>query len=84
MSVTEQGATLVNLGDTGLTVADPNADVRGRAVVDHNGEEIGKVDDLLIDDRERRVRFLRVGHGGFLGIGASHFLVPVDAVMCPL
>ena len=72
--------TLVPLGDSTLTVANPDEDARGRTVVDRHGEEIGKVDDLLIDDRENRVRFLRVAHGGFLGIGQDHFLVPVDAV----
>jgi sporulation protein YlmC with PRC-barrel domain len=54
--------------------------VRGRTVLDRNGEEVGKVDDLLIDERQRSVHFLRVGAGGFLGIGASHVLVPVEAV----
>ena len=74
------GSTLVRLGETDLTVADRRADVRGRKVVDAAGEDVGNVDDLLVDDTETRVRMLRVEHGGFLGIGADHFLVPVDAV----
>lgn len=74
------GDTLVRLNETTLTVADPRTDVRERKAVDAEGEEIGTVDDLLVDDAEHRVRFLRVRHGGFLGIGAEHFLVPVDAV----
>ena len=73
-------ARLVRLSDTDLTVADPAEDVRGRTVVDRNGDEVGTVDDLLIDDRANKVRFLRVGAGGFLGIGEQHFLIPVDAV----
>ena len=72
--------TLVRLNESTLTVADPGADVRGRKALDGTGEEIGEVDDLLVDDAEHKVRFLRVKHGGFLGIGAEHFLVPVDAV----
>jgi len=74
------GDTLLRLNETDLTVADPRSDVRERTVVDADGQEIGTVDDLLVDDSEHRVRFLRVRHGGFLGIGAEHFLVPVDAV----
>ncbi len=73
-------ATLVRLGDTDLTVNDPREDIRGRTVVDRNGEEIGHVDALLIDDQERKVRFLQIASGGILGIGAQTFLVPVDAV----
>lgn len=72
--------TLVRLSETTLTVSDPRADVRGRTVVDPDGEEAGTVDDLLVDSGETKVRFLRVRHGGFLGIGAEHFLVPVEAV----
>ena len=79
MSVPE-GTTLLELSETELTVSDAQADVRGRDVQDATGEKIGEVDDLLVDDEEARVRMLRVKHGGFLGIGADHFLVPVDAV----
>lgn len=71
---------LVRLSESNLTILDPQADVRGRKVFDRDGEEIGRVDDLLVDEGEARVRFLRVAAGGFLGIGERHLLVPVDAV----
>lgn len=72
--------TLVRLRDTDLTVA-PDDDIRGRKVIDRDGEEIGDVDALLIDDQDERVRFLEVGSGGFLGIGEEKRLIPVDAVV---
>lgn len=72
---------LVKLGDTHLTVRSPLEDVRGRTVIDQSGDEIGHVDALLIDDQERKVRFLQVASGGVLGIGEQRFLVPVDAVL---
>lgn len=80
MTEGKQIEMLVRLSETNLTVADSAEDVRGRTVLDRNREEIGKVDDLLLDKQENKVRFLRVGHGGFLGIGEDQFLVPVDAV----
>ena len=80
MSTTEIPGRLVWLGETYRTVADPEADVRGRTAIDSNGDQIGRVEDLLVDDEEDRVRFLRIGSGGFLGLGREHFLVPVDAV----
>ncbi len=80
MSDTARMGTIVSLRDANLTVADPSEDVRGFEVIDRHGEKIGDVDDLLLDLDEKRVRFLRVAHGGFLGIGEEHFLVPVDAV----
>jgi sporulation protein YlmC with PRC-barrel domain len=80
MSVNTNTDTLVKLGDTDLQLADPIEDVRGRKIVDRAGEAIGHVDALLIDQRDRKVRFLRVASGGFLGIGERTFLIPVDAV----
>jgi sporulation protein YlmC with PRC-barrel domain len=75
-----ENAKLVRLADTDLTLADTDDDVRGKTVVDRGEEEIGEVDDLVIDEDERRVRLLQVGSGGFLGIGKQKVLVPVDAV----
>jgi len=72
--------TLVDLDDTDLTVASPADDIRGMSVVDRHGEDVGDVDGLLIDEGERRVRFLMVGSGGFLGIGKKKRLIPVDAI----
>jgi sporulation protein YlmC with PRC-barrel domain len=83
MSETTQPRSLVKLGDTDMTVADPAEDVRGRAVIDRDGQEIGTVDALLIDDRESKVRFLQVGSGGFLGLGEQKVLIPVSRLVDP-
>src|SRR5215470_9573737 len=80
MAQIEKTATLVRLSDTELTIANPAADIRGRTVVDRNGEDIGEVEDLLIDAHEKRVRLLEVASGGFLGLGKTKFLLPVDAI----
>jgi sporulation protein YlmC with PRC-barrel domain len=76
----EADTTLTRLGDSGKTVADPAQDIRGLKVVDTSGEDVGKVDDLIVDARTERVHFLRVEHGGFLGIGATPLFVPIEAV----
>ena len=71
--------TLERLSQTGLMLADPKQDIRGHTVLDQEGEKVGKVDDLLVDD-ERKVRLLEVGSGGFLSLGREQTLVPVDAI----
>ena len=71
---------LHRLKDSNFQVADPRGDIRGRKVLDSAGDEIGKVDDLLIDDREGRVRFIEVAFGGFLGLGETKVLLPVETV----
>jgi sporulation protein YlmC with PRC-barrel domain len=70
---------LVKLADTNLQI-DPDEDVRGQKVYDKGEQEIGHVADLLVDEAERRVRFLEVESGGVLGIGAKEVLIPVDAI----
>jgi sporulation protein YlmC with PRC-barrel domain len=65
---TKHNATLYTLGDRGQTIDGLANDVRGRHVKDKNGEGIGKVADLLVDDLENKVRFLLVEHGGFTKI----------------
>jgi len=71
---------LLKLSDTDMTLASAAEDIRGRKVVDAHGEDVGDVDDLMIDDTENKVRFIRVASGGFLGMGAQKFLIPVDAI----
>lgn len=73
-------SALTPLSESNMMLADPNADIRGRKVLDSKGEEIGMVDDLLVDDHELLVRFIKVKSGGFLGIGAETTFIPVDAV----
>ena len=71
---------LVSMNDAALTPKDPAEDVRGRTVVDVDGKDIGRVEDLMLDEDESRVRFLQVGAGGFLGLGERKFLIPVDVI----
>jgi sporulation protein YlmC with PRC-barrel domain len=76
----QKKGALLKLSDTNLTLGDPEEDVRGRKAIDRDGEDIGTVEDLFVDDEENKVRFLQIGSGGFLGIGERKFLIPVDAI----
>ncbi|MEU4191938.1 PRC-barrel domain-containing protein [Kribbella sp. NPDC026611] len=77
----EEPVGLVRIDDTDLTLARMEDDVRGDTAVGSDGEEIGKVASLYVDEPERRVRLLDVESGGLLGLGAEHRLIPVDAVV---
>jgi sporulation protein YlmC with PRC-barrel domain len=74
------GTVLLSLNDTDLTTLNPEEDIRSRDVFDADGEKIGHVNDLLLDQDEQRVRFFEVGHGGFLGIGEKRIIIPVDTI----
>ncbi len=77
---TDSMPLLLGLSKEGLTVADRAEDVRGYRVSDKDGHDIGEVDELIVEDGKHIVRFLRVAAGGFLGLGAAKFLIPVDAI----
>jgi hypothetical protein len=47
---------------------------------DKDGRDLGTIEGLLIDEAERKVRFMEVGSGGFLGLGESKSLIPVEAI----
>jgi len=71
---------LVKLGDSNLALSNSGDDIRDRKVIDANGQDIGHVSALFIDKKERKIRFLQVKAGGFLGIGEQEFLVPIEDV----
>jgi sporulation protein YlmC with PRC-barrel domain len=75
-----QHEEFVRLSDSELHLKNPEQDVRGLDVYDRGGDRIGSVEDLYIDEQERKVRLLEVGAGGFLGMGEKHFLIPAEAV----
>jgi sporulation protein YlmC with PRC-barrel domain len=54
-------------------------EIVGTKVRDPQGEEVGKIDDLVFDN-EGRISFAIVGYGGFLGIGQNLVAVPVNSL----
>jgi sporulation protein YlmC with PRC-barrel domain len=53
-------------------------DVRGQEVIDSKGEVIGEVDALLVDEDQKKVRFLYVATSA--SDGRDRFVIPVDAL----
>ncbi|HEX2980513.1 MAG TPA: PRC-barrel domain-containing protein [Anaerolineaceae bacterium] len=47
-------------------------------VQDANGEDLGDVNDFVLDAAGNRIQYVVVGAGGFLGIGEQDLLVPFD------
>lgn len=71
---------LSRLHDIGQTVSASAEDIRGRMVKDKDGQDVGKIEHLLIDDAEQKVRFLEVASGGFLHLGETKSFIPVEAI----
>ncbi len=57
---------LSRLHDSGRTVSASDEDIRRRMIKDGNGQDVGKIEYLLIDDVEQKVHFLEIASGGFV------------------
>lgn len=54
--------------------------VIGDPVVNRQGENLGKIEDLVIDPLSARVDYAVLSFGGFLGMGDKLFAVPIEAL----
>jgi sporulation protein YlmC with PRC-barrel domain len=54
--------------------------VTGDSVVNRQGEDLGKIEEIMLDIDEGRVAYAVLSFGGFLGIGDKLFAVPWKAL----
>jgi sporulation protein YlmC with PRC-barrel domain len=71
---------LIKLRDSTLPRGATAKSLLDSDVYDRDGERIGSVKDLYVDQDGGEVRFLDIGAGGFLGLGEKHFMIPMEAV----
>ncbi|MBP2295045.1 PRC-barrel domain-containing protein [Azospirillum rugosum] len=55
----------------------PAEDLQGKTVVGENGQQLGEIEDVLIDPQSKRAQKVIFARGGFLGIGEKQ--VAIDA-----
>ena len=66
----------------GSTVSRENPDflstdsIKGDKVVNPAGEDLGKIEELMIDLENGRVAYAVLSFGGFLGMGDKLFAIP--------
>lgn len=58
----------------------PGGRLTGRHVRNPAGEELGTIEELMIDCASGRVAYAVLSFGGFLGLGSKLFAVPFDAL----
>jgi sporulation protein YlmC with PRC-barrel domain len=54
-------------------------DVKGHKVVNKNEEELGKIEDYMLDLETGRMAYAVLSFGGFLGMGEKLFAIPWSA-----
>jgi sporulation protein YlmC with PRC-barrel domain len=54
--------------------------LKGDKVVNLQGEDLGKIEDLMIDLERGRIAYAVLSFGGFLGMGDKLFAIPWQAL----
>ena len=57
-----------------------NKEVIGRKVINPQGDNLGKVEEVMVDAIPGRVAYAVLSFGGFLGVGDKLFAVPWTAL----
>jgi sporulation protein YlmC with PRC-barrel domain len=57
----------------------PASKIIGETVVNRQGENVGKIDELVIDAKKNRVLYAVLSFGGFMGMGNKLFAMPWEA-----
>lgn len=55
------------------------SDVKGHKVVNKNAEDLGKIEDYMLDLETGRMAYAVLSFGGFLGMGEKLFAIPWSA-----
>lgn len=71
-------------GDTTVPEALSATTLIGDGVVNPQGEDLGKVEEIMLDIRSGRVAYVVLSFGGFLGLGDKLFAIPWDALSLDL
>ena len=68
----------------GLFSISVNKSILGMKVMNTEREDLGKIEDLVIDTRDSRVAYAILSFGGLLGMGDKHFVIPWQALTIDL
>ena len=58
--------------------------IKGDKVVNRSGEDLGKIEELMVDLQDGRIAYAVLSFGGFLGMGNKLFAIPWKALSLKL
>lgn len=57
-----------------------NKSIVGMRVINNDSEDLGKIEDVILDTRNNRASYAILSFGGILGMGDKHFAIPWEAL----
>jgi sporulation protein YlmC with PRC-barrel domain len=73
-------ATTPGMGQFDMMSAYKASEFIGYPVQNPQGEDLGEIEDLMVDPSSSQVRYAVLSFGGFLDIGDKLFAIPLDAI----
>ncbi len=64
----------------GAYVIGVNRSIIGMRVINNDREDLGRIEDVLLDTRNNRASYAILSFGGLLGLGDKHFAIPWEAL----
>lgn len=56
------------------------SETTGNEVVNNAGENLGKIEEFVVDQENGRIAYALLSFGGFLGVGNKWFAIPWEAL----
>jgi sporulation protein YlmC with PRC-barrel domain len=82
-SATDNQARLAEQNNGGSVLASKTyraEKLKGMKVRNPEGEDLGTIEDLVLDLESHRLRYAALSYGGFLGVGDKLFAIPIEAL----
>lgn len=57
-----------------------STEVIGQAVRNHQGESLGKIEEIVLDKLSGQVRYVVLSFGGMMGLGDKYFAFPWKSI----
>jgi sporulation protein YlmC with PRC-barrel domain len=73
-------ASAQDTSNVAVTHVFKSADIIGLPVKNKKGEDLGKINDLVVDMKTGEVRYAALSFGGFAGLGSKLFAVPFGSM----
>jgi len=73
------GVAVASSGPSSVVSLNDLMDYMVYSVKDEQGEDLGYIEDIMINPQRGRIEYMILSFGGFLGIGDKWFAIPLDA-----
>jgi sporulation protein YlmC with PRC-barrel domain len=79
-----EAVTDTTTSDEGIAVETPQvmrlSELLSLDVTNSQGEDLGAIEDIMLDWRQDRIVYMILSFGGFLGLGEKWFVIPLEQV----